>query len=147
MGLMVIKTVVHFEIPANDTAKLSKFYADTFGWKFSNPNMPGMEYWMVSTGPQAKSVSGGMYKKMGPTDGPRNYIGVDDIDSAIAAFKANGGTEVQGKQEIPGMGWSFLGADPEGNLLGMFQGTRPTRPARRAAKKARKAAPKGKRSR
>jgi predicted enzyme related to lactoylglutathione lyase len=26
-------TVVHFEIPANDTEKLRKFYSGVFGWK------------------------------------------------------------------------------------------------------------------
>jgi uncharacterized protein len=143
---MVIKTIVHFEIPANDTAKLSKFYADTFGWTFKNANMPGMEYWMVSTGPARRSVGGGMYKKMGPTDGPRNYVGVDNIDFAIATFKANGGTEVVAKQEVPGMGWSFIGADPEGNLVGIYQAP-PRRVRHQAKRKARRAVRKAKRAR
>ena len=31
---LVVKTVVHFERPADDVNRLSKFYKDVFGWKF-----------------------------------------------------------------------------------------------------------------
>lgn len=137
---MVVKTVTHFEIPAGDVERLSKFYSDVFGWKFQK--MPatgdgGMDYWMISTGPRNKSIGGGMYKKMGvPNEGPRNYIAVDEIDGAIATFKSAGGSELLGKQEVPGFGWSYMGIDPEGNVVGLFQGTqRPPRRAKRAAKK------------
>lgn len=83
--------------------------------------MGEMEYWTISTGPRQRSVGGGMYKKIGQQDGPRNYIAVDEIDEAIATFTGAGGKELVGKQEVPGFGWSFLGSDPEGNVLGMFQ--------------------------
>jgi uncharacterized protein len=127
---MVVKTIVHFEIPAQDVEKLSKFYSDVFGWKFTKAPMAEMDYWMISTGPRAKSVGGGMYKKAMEKETPRNYIGVDKIDRAIETFKASGGAEVVGKQEVPGMGWSFIGADPEGNLIALFEASR-ARPARR----------------
>ena len=42
-----------------------------------------------------------MHKKMGESDRPRNFIGVDEIDPAIEKFKAAGGVEVVGKQEVP----------------------------------------------
>ena len=120
---MVVKTVVHFEIPAADTAKLSKFYADAFGWKFERAPIPDMEYWLISTGPRGRSVGGGMYKRMGDSDRPRNFIGVDKIDLAIEVFKKAGGVEVVGKQEVPGQGWSFIGADPEGNVIALWEQT------------------------
>jgi len=127
---MVTRTVVHFEIPAHDAAKLSKFYSDVFGWKFEKVSMPGMDYWLITTGPRNKSVGGGMYLKTGPQDLPRNFIGVDDIDKAIEAFEAAGGSEMAGKMEVPNMGWSFIGADPEGNPIAMFE---PVMPAGRAS--------------
>jgi uncharacterized protein len=117
---MVTKTVVHFEIPANDLAKLSKFYSDVFGWKFEKTQVADMDYWNISTGPWGKSVPGGMYKRTGATDVPRNYIGVNNIDKHIEAFKKAGGREVVGKMEIPTIGWSYIGADPEGNLIALF---------------------------
>jgi predicted enzyme related to lactoylglutathione lyase len=138
---MVTKTVVHFEIPAQDVAKLSKFYSDVFGWRFEKASMPGMDYWLITTGPRNKSVGGGMYTKTGPQDLPKNYIGVDDIDKAIETFKAAGGSEMVGKMEVPNMGWSFIGTDPEGNAIAMFEAKTPARrsarkrPARRAKRR------------
>jgi predicted enzyme related to lactoylglutathione lyase len=134
---MAVKTIVHFEIPANDVEKLRDFYSKCFGWKFQQAKVPGMEYWMISTGPRGKSVGGGMYKKMSPNETPRNYVNVDNIDSAISTFKAAGGTEVIGKQEVPAMGWSFIGADPEGNMIALWQLMK-KRATRRTAKKAKK---------
>lgn len=141
MEAMVIKSIVHFEIPADDAEKLSKFYADTFGWKFEKAQMPGMEYWMISTGPRRRSIGGGMYKKAGPDDRPKNFINVDDIDAAIVTFKANGGRELVGKQEVPTMGWSFIGADPEGNTIALWEAM-PMRARHAAKRKARRAAKK-----
>ena len=137
---MVVKTVVHFEIPANDVEKQRQFYSECFGWKFEQAKMPGMEYWMISTGPRNKSVGGGMYKKMAPTEAPRNYVSVDDIDAAIQTFKNAGGSEIMGKQEVPGMGWTFIGADPEGNSVGIWQSMakRPVRKSKAGSKKAKR---------
>jgi predicted enzyme related to lactoylglutathione lyase len=118
---MVVKSIIHFEIPANDAESLSKFYADTFGWKFEKQDVGGMEYWLIATGPRGKSVGGGMYKKNGPTDGPRNFVNVGDIDASIVTFNSNGGREIMGKQEVPGMGWTYIGVDPEGNMVGLWQ--------------------------
>lgn len=128
---MVTRTIVHFEIPAQDPAKLSKFYSDAFGWKFEEVKMPGMSYWLISTGPRGKSVGGGMYKKMGPEDTPRNYIGVENIDEAIEVFKKAGGKEIIPKQEVTGQGWSYIGIDPEGNPIALFEPKMPIRRARR----------------
>jgi catechol 2,3-dioxygenase-like lactoylglutathione lyase family enzyme len=46
-------TIVHFQIPSNDTERSKKFFNDLFGWKFDKfPSPPGsdampegMEYW------------------------------------------------------------------------------------------------------
>lgn len=71
-----------------------------------------------------------MYRKAGPKDLPRNYIGVENIDKAIAQFKEAGGKEYVGKQEVPDQGWSFIGLDPEDNYIAIFQ---PKRAARRSS--------------
>jgi len=138
---MVVRTVVHFEIPANDVGNLSNFYSQVFGWKFEKVPMPDFDYWLISTGPRGKSVAGGMYKKERQEDKPRNFIGVENIDSAIQVFKGAGGMEVMGKQEVQGQGWSFIGADPEGNMIALWQQV-PARPAQRAARRPRRAAAK-----
>lgn len=140
---MVVRTIVHFEIPANDVERLAQFYRDCFGWKFEKAPMPGMDYWTISTGPRGKSVGGGMYKRMGADERPRNFVAVDHIDHAIEAFTTAGGSQVVGKMEVPGMGWSFIGSDPEGNVIALWQAQMAPRPRPRPRRAARKAPSRG----
>jgi uncharacterized protein len=134
----VTPTIIHFEIPANDVESLRKFYSAVFGWKFEKAPMTGMEYWVITTGPQGKSVGGGMYKKVAH-EGPRNFIAVADIDEAVRKFSKAGGREIVGKQEVPGMGWSYIGTDPEGNTIALWEARMPATQGRqrfrRTAKK------------
>lgn len=118
---MTHRTVVHFEIPAKNIDRLKDFYSTCFDWKFEKARVPGMEYWLIRTGPPGETIGGGMYKKMDDNDLPRNFIGVDSIDEAIEKFRKAGGSEVVGKQEIPGEGWSYIGKDPEGNAIALFE--------------------------
>lgn len=113
--------IVHYEIPAKNPEKLSKFYANTLGWKFKDSRMPNMKYWMISRTNSPKSGIGGMYKKTAAKQIPTNYISVTNIDSAISRIKKNGGRITTPKQAIPQMGWSAQAEDPEGNALGLFQ--------------------------
>jgi predicted enzyme related to lactoylglutathione lyase len=129
---MVIRTIVHFEIPASDTARLARFYGDVFGWKFQKAPVGELEYWLISTGPQGRSVGGGMYPRMDPADRPRNFVLIEKIDPAIEQFLAAGGTQLVPKMEVPGMGWSFIGADPEGNPIALWEPGRRAPPPRRA---------------
>ena len=46
---------------------------------------------------------------------------MDDIDEAIEKFESAAGKQVHEKAEVPGEGWSYIGKDPEGNLVGIFQ--------------------------
>jgi len=110
---------------------MSRFYGDLFGWKFDKQAMPGMDYWMIETsGSGMTDLGGGMYLKQGdPADRPRFYIDVDDIDQHTEMFRQAGGTVLAEKVEVPGFGWSVLGTDPEGNVVGLFETTRPLPPA------------------
>src|SRR5437016_12437352 len=101
---MVTKTIVHFEIPANEVEKLSDFYRTVFGWKFEKAKMPGFDYWLISTGPRGKSVGGGMYKREGPNDGAGNFKEVEGMDRAKETSKRQAGTEWWGRRKEPGKG-------------------------------------------
>lgn len=138
-GIKLGRPIVHFEIPANDTERMSKFYGELFDWKFDKQNMPGMDYWMIeTTGTGPEHLGGGMYPKQHENDRPRFYVNVDDIDMHTDRFKNAGGTITIEKQEIPGFGWSVMGLDPEGNLVGLFQPAQPMRPARSSSTSSRR---------
>lgn len=113
--------VIHFEIPADDPARAEKFYADTFGWKFTKWEGP-RPYWLISTGNgEAPGIDGGMAPRSGEGHAMANTIGVESVDEAIAAVKRNGGTILMEKAPLPGVGWLAYFTDPEGNPFGLMQ--------------------------
>jgi predicted enzyme related to lactoylglutathione lyase len=47
------------------------------------------------------------------------YIGVDDIDRAVAAINDNGGKVLNGPMEIPGGEFAVFCMDPQGASFGL----------------------------
>jgi predicted enzyme related to lactoylglutathione lyase len=111
--------VIHFEITAEDVARANKFYKEALGWEIENANMPGADYWLTSA--QGDGIKGAIM--------PRTYnpqptivtIGVDNIDEAIEKVKAAGGTLVNKKARIEGIGDHIYVKDTEGNTIGLLQ--------------------------
>ncbi|HET8922828.1 MAG TPA: VOC family protein [Candidatus Acidoferrum sp.] len=113
--------VIHFEIPASDPERASKFYQKVFGWKFDKWAGP-MEYWMVTTGPEGKpGINGGMLRKPGPVSVTTNTIDVESVDAATAAVMKAGGKQIMPKSPIPGVGYFAYCEDTEGNMFGVMQ--------------------------
>ena len=113
--------VIHFEIPAAEPDRAAAFYGKAFGWKFDK--WPGpMEYWMVVTGKEGEpGINGGMMKKPGGIVSTTNTIGVDSVDSAIAAVLKAGGKNIMPKTPIPTIGYFAYCEDTEGNVFGVMQ--------------------------
>jgi uncharacterized protein len=112
--------VIHFEIPASDPERASKFYQRVFGWKFDKWAGP-MEYWMVTTGAEGTpGINGGLMKN-NDVKTTTNTIGVESVDVAIEAAKRAGGKLVMPKTPIPGVGYFAYCEDTEGNLFGVMQ--------------------------
>jgi len=122
--------VIHFEIQADDVERAKTFYEKTLGWKIDQimkKEEGGMDYWGVTTGEGTPGINGGLYQR--PTEADQQFhlydctIEVPDLDAAMEAVKANGGTITKEKMEIPNVGF-FAGAkDTEGNRLGLMQPT------------------------
>jgi predicted enzyme related to lactoylglutathione lyase len=122
------RTIVHFEIPAEDVQKLKSFYEKLFGWKFTHTDTVGMEYWLIQTVPTDEEgmllrpgVNGGMYKKENEMQKPTNWISVPNLDESVKRLKELGGKIIMEKMEVPGVGWTAAGLDPEGNQVSMLQ--------------------------
>lgn len=118
---------VHFEIHASDPAKLSKFYADVFGWQITH--MPQFDYYLIDTGANdGPGINGGFVKRMGPAapeGAPVNAfvcsLGVASVDDAFAKALAAGATVALPKMAIPGVGWQAYIKDPDNNIVGLHQ--------------------------
>jgi len=119
------RTIVHFEIPAKDPAKLSQFYSKLFGWSFEKweSSGAGMDYWMIKTRDKDDSVgvNGGMMKKTDPNQTPLNYVLVESVDEFSKKLVQLGGKIIMPKTEIPNMGHFAVALDPEGNGFGIFE--------------------------
>jgi len=114
--------IVHFEIPAEDPEKVSKFYTDTFGWEIKKWDGP-MDYWLVMTGDKSKlGIDGGIFKLDGEMKKEVvNTLDVPNLGEYIEKVKAGGGKMEGEIQDIKGVGRFVYASDPEGNKFGMMQ--------------------------
>jgi uncharacterized protein len=109
--------LVHFELPALDTGRARAFWSGLFGWSFSDPGIPGVEYYLVRTG---EEQGGAVLASDRPPTGPIIYFDTNDIDESIAKVRALGGTSEE-KHPIPHVGWFTHCTDTEGNEFSLFE--------------------------
>lgn len=112
----------HVEIPADDPARAKRFYEDIFGWSFP-PEMPGFEGYHMFTTPAGEEGVGGAIGKRGEMAPAtfRSYINVSSIDDTLAKIVEQGGSVVEPKSEVTGMGWFAVFTDTEGNELALWE--------------------------
>lgn len=112
--------IVHFEIPVDDPERAVAFYHDALGWEVSRY---GEEpYWLVRAGNEGEPGADGALTSRGELHrSPVLVAGVENLDEAVTRVQRSGGEVLQGKQPIPGVGWSAYVRDPEGNTIGLFQ--------------------------
>jgi predicted enzyme related to lactoylglutathione lyase len=111
--------ITHIEIPVTDFARSGTFYTELFGWQIAeSPGFEGYPMWRAPN-----QISGGaMTQRDADFTQPRSYVEVDSIDDTLAAAKANGGTVLAEKQQITETSWWAVVADPDGNVLGLYEG-------------------------
>jgi predicted enzyme related to lactoylglutathione lyase len=123
--------VVHFEIPTDDVARAKEFYGSVFGWQLQDMQGEAMGlYTIAMTTPvdqetqiptEPGAINGGLMKRAADTPSPVITIEVDGIDDALKKVEAGGGSTVQPRTEIPGMGAFAYFKDTEGNVTGLWE--------------------------
>ena len=122
--------VVHFEMPAEDKARMVSFYEKAFGWKTQMLGPEMGDYVLVTTaesdakpGAPAGAINGGFFQKNPdwPAQHPSIVIGVDDIESAMRRVTKGGGQVLGEPMQIPGIGRYVSFFDTEGNRVSMLQ--------------------------
>ena len=108
--------VVHFELPAQDSARAKSFWSSLFGWKFREWDGP-VEYSMLD----GNEPGGAIYPAQGGEKGPVVYFSTGDIARSIARVRELGGS-AEDRQPIPTIGWFARCTDTEGNDFSPFQG-------------------------
>jgi predicted enzyme related to lactoylglutathione lyase len=129
---MIMRKVVHFEIPADDVDRAKKFYGSVFGWELQTMDMGDGEYTSVQTTAideqtqiptEPGAINGGMFQRNERLTSPVITIDVDGIDDALKQVEAEGGSTIQPRTAIPGMGAFAYFKDPEGNVMGLWETT------------------------
>jgi predicted enzyme related to lactoylglutathione lyase len=111
---------VHFEIPAENPQRVTKFFSDVFGWQFND--WGGQEYWLATTGAEGEpGINGAVMKRRDPAQPIVNSIAVHSVDQYAEKIVAAGGQIVVPKMAVPTVGWIAYFKDTEGNIHGLWQ--------------------------
>jgi uncharacterized protein len=117
--------VVHFEVIGRDGKKLQSYYSELFGWEIDANNPMG--YGIVSREGNTDADGVGIGGGVGP--GPEGheghvtfYVGVPDVEEALAKAEELGGSRMMGPDQV--MEGTVIGlfADPEGHVVGVVSG-------------------------
>jgi predicted enzyme related to lactoylglutathione lyase len=109
--------IVHIEFKSSDFARTSDFYAKLFEWK-TEQNASGR--YMKCDGTDGPS-GGWVRADLVQSPGPIAYLTVDDLAAKLEAVEAAGGRVLVRSLPFAGGGEVGLFADPDGNVLGLWQ--------------------------
>jgi predicted enzyme related to lactoylglutathione lyase len=117
--------VAHFAINADDVPRARRFYEKVFGWRFEAWGPPNFFQIKTADG-HPPGPLGALQKRRElipgiQTAGFECTVAVADVDAAVAAVVANGGTILIPKTLIPTVGHLIFFRDPEGNAVGAMQ--------------------------
>jgi hypothetical protein len=125
-----MNSVVHFEMPYDDRARVAKFYELAFGWHTQALGEEMGNYVLATTtetdesGPKRPgAINGGFFPKKPdwPAQHPSVVIAVESVADSIARVRQAGGTVLGEPMEIPGVGKYVSFIDTEGNRVSMLQ--------------------------
>ncbi|GAB2536214.1 VOC family protein [Gracilibacillus alcaliphilus] len=119
--------VAFFELPADDMARASKFYAEVFGW--ATPEQGGGNLWAYTTPAdeqgnptEAGAINGDFRPRSEGFDRPLIMILVEDVEAQLKEVENAGGKVVhpaQDESQFGGPVWAVF-SDTEGNHVGMY---------------------------
>jgi uncharacterized protein len=114
---MGVPAIVHIEFKSSDFARTSAFYAKLFDWQ-TQQNASG-SYMKAdsSDGPSGGWVRADLVQSPGPIA----YLPVDDLAAKLDEVEKAGGRILVQSMPFAGGGEVGLFADPDGNVLGLWQ--------------------------
>jgi predicted enzyme related to lactoylglutathione lyase len=117
----------YFDLTVPDVARAKAFFEAAFGWHFEKFDMPH-EYYRIQAGPANEpGIDGGIGAiKDAPLSEGRPLtlvtIPVTSLSEALSRVVANGGSIVEDRAPIPGIGWYATCAEPGGLKFGLIEG-------------------------
>jgi len=106
---------IWYELLTTDADAAQRFYGDVVDWKASDSGQPGMDYRILDAG---DGQAGGLMQINEQMPGAKpvwlGYVGVPDVDAAVADWTAAGGSVQMPAMDIPNVGRIAMLADPDG---------------------------------
>lgn len=109
--------IVHIEFKSSDFARTSAFYAKLFDWRTEQNASNSYMKFDSSDGPSGGWVRADLVQSPGPVA----YLVVDDLSAKLDEVEAAGGRVLVRTMPFAGGGEIGLFADPDGNVLGLWQ--------------------------
>lgn len=116
----------YFDLTVRDLGQARAFFEKVLGWRFEKFPMP-YEYYRIQAGAEGEpGIDGGIGSASdAPLSGGKPLtlitIPVADLDAVISLVQASGGSVVEPRTAIPGIGWYATCAEPGGLLFGIIQ--------------------------
>ena len=116
----------YFDLTVRDLSQARAFFEKVFGWRFEKFQMP-YEYYRIHAGPEGEpGIDGGIGSvKDAPVSGGKPLtqvtVPVPNLDQVISLVQSSGGSIVEPKMLIPGIGWYATCAEPGGLCFGIIQ--------------------------
>jgi uncharacterized protein len=117
---------VYFDLTVPDVAQARAFFESALDWHFVKIDMP-YEYYRILAGPKDEpGIDGGVGSVM---DAPLSEgrpmtqvtIPVTNLEDVLARVVASGGSIVEQRIPIPGIGWYATCAEPGGLKFGLIE--------------------------
>ena len=110
---------IWYELMTSDLDGAKRFYDAVVGWDIEpQSTMPGMDYRMVRRSDGGNAGGAMQISDEMASHGARpvwlGYIGVDDVDSIVAAIEGDGGKVTMPAADLQGVGRIAMVADPQG---------------------------------
>ena len=123
------RPVVHFEVIGRNPDQLRRYYGDLFGWTFDTPSPVAQEvsqadsygFLGLVTSADGTGIHGGVGGGEGYHSHAVFYVGVPDVEAALAKAESFGGKRLMGPERAPSGLVIGHFTDPAGNLIGLYQ--------------------------
>ena len=116
----------YFDMTVRDVAQTRAFFENVLRWRFEKMDMP-YEYYRIQAGPEGEQgIDGGVgsVKDAALSEGKpmtQVTIPVANLDNILERVVASGGSILEQRVPIPGIGWYATCAEPGGLKFGLIE--------------------------